>query len=89
MVSAFEKSSADLARPYAQRMGALHPSPSMALHPAEANAKRAPSSSDLAALREVDAIRAEAMRAGVLRVRLGLGLGFGFGLGLGLGLGYG
>ena len=76
-MSAFEKSSADLARPYAQRMGALHP--------AEANAKRAPSSSDLAALREVDAIRAEAMRAGVLRVRLGLG----FGLGLGLGLGYG
>jgi hypothetical protein len=57
VVAAFEASSADLARPYVQRM--------VALHPAEANAKQAPTSSDLTALREVAAIREEAMVAGV------------------------
>ena len=36
----------------------------VALHPAEANAKQAPTSSDLTALREVAAIREEAMVAG-------------------------
>ena len=57
VVTAFEARSSDLARPYVQRM--------VALHPAEANAKRAPDAADLEHLREVAAIREEALVAGV------------------------